>query len=215
VDATQSEQWLPVVGREGEYEVSDQGRVRSMERTIEYVHGKTGKLCTRRAPSKVLSAAANPTGHRYVVLGNRSSRTVHSLVADAFLGPRPDGWEVRHLNGQAYDNRPANLQYGTRSENAEDSKLHGTHFHAGLTVCKRGHDLTDTSNIQKTPARKRTCLACRRERDVLYRAGTQVTTKGHCINGHPMTPDNRYTNGDGRSRCKPCALAHARSKRAG
>jgi hypothetical protein len=146
------------------------------------------------------------------MLGTVRTGLLHHLVAEAFIGPRPTPTtEIRHLNGNPGDNRPANLRYGTRAENAEDSKRHGTHFHAGLTVCKRGHDLTDPSNIQKTPSRRRTCLACRRERAVLYSAGTQVTTKGHCINGHPMTPENRYTNGEGRSRCKVCVIEKRRT----
>jgi hypothetical protein len=98
------------------------------------------------------------------------------------------------------------LEYGTRSDNAEDSKRHGTHFHSGLTECKRGHDLTDPVNLQKvTKGGMRKCLACRRDRAALYRAGQQVTVDGFCINGHPKTPENRYTNGSSGTRCKPCA----------
>lgn len=207
------EQWLPVVGLEAIYEVSDHGRVRSLDRIIEYVDGRSGNVCLSRRNGRVLRPYTAPTGYQHVNLNHNGSRTVHSLVAEAFIGPRPDDMETRHINGHASDCRVTNLVYGTRSENSEDSKRHGTHFHAGLTVCKRGHDLTDPANMQKVAAGdRRVCLACRRERQHLYNAGTQVTVDGYCINGHPKTPENRYSNGTGHTRCKPCANESNRKK---
>lgn len=43
----------------------------------------------------------------------------HRIVADAFLGPIPNGLEVNHINGVKSDNRPENLEYVTKSENAK------------------------------------------------------------------------------------------------
>lgn len=195
------------MGHEDVYEVSDHGRVRSKSRIVEQANPRTGARYSIRRNGVVLKPGRAPSGHLHVVLQGRITRTVHSLVADAFIGPRPDGEEIRHKNGQPSDCRANNLEYGTRSDNAEDSKRHGTHFHAGLATCKRGHDLTDPRNLQKvTKGSRRVCLACRRDRAQLYRTGSQVTIEGHCINGHPMTPENRYTNGNGGTRCKPCAL---------
>lgn len=214
MDATQTpEEWRPVVGHEGRYEVSDQGHVRSVDRTVDYVDSRSGKSCTRSAKGVMLRPATSDSGHLHVHLGAvTGTRTVHSLVAEAFIGLRPPGIETRHVNGLPSDCRVVNLKYGTRSENAEDSKRHGTHFHAGLNECKRGHDLTDPANLQKTAkGDRRTCLACRRERAALYSAGTQVTVDGLCINGHPMTVENRYTNGPRGTRCKPCALERRKS----
>jgi hypothetical protein len=51
--------------------------------------------------------------------------TVHSLVAAAFLGPRPEGSQIRHLDGKRSNNRPGNLVYGTAKENAADRERHG------------------------------------------------------------------------------------------
>ena len=55
----------------------------------------------------------------------RHTRTLHSLMAAAFLGPRPDKAEVRHLDGNHLNPRADNLAYGTRKENAEDMVRHG------------------------------------------------------------------------------------------
>lgn len=52
--------------------------------------------------------------------GGRRQRTVHSLIAEAFIGPRPEGQVVRHLNDVPTDNRPENLAYGTYQENEMD-----------------------------------------------------------------------------------------------
>jgi hypothetical protein len=65
-------------------------------------------------------------GHLSVVLGRRNTRMVHTLVLEAFVGPRPPGKEACHGNGQPGDNRLSNLRWGTRSENIADAVRHGT-----------------------------------------------------------------------------------------
>jgi hypothetical protein len=56
-----------------------------------------------------------------------ATRSIHSLVALAFHGPRPDGLQIRHMNNDKSDNRPGNLAYGTGKENAADRRRFGTH----------------------------------------------------------------------------------------
>lgn len=51
---------------------------------------------------------------------------VHKLILEAFVEKRPAGYVCRHLNGIPTDNRPANLRWGTPSENVRDSIRHGT-----------------------------------------------------------------------------------------
>lgn len=51
---------------------------------------------------------------------------VHRLILKAYAGPPAEGMEARHLNGVSTDNRPANLQWGTRVENCADAIRHGT-----------------------------------------------------------------------------------------
>lgn len=59
-------------------------------------------------------------------LGRGHSRTVHSLVAAAFIGPCPQGQEVRHKDGTRTNNTADNLEYGTRTDNLRDAIRHGT-----------------------------------------------------------------------------------------
>jgi hypothetical protein len=205
------EQWLPVVGFEGSYEVSDLGRIRSVDRVIDAAHGAWRQpglvvMGKRRLKGKIIRPGRAASGH---LNNTQIGKGVHVIVAEAFIGPRPAGMETRHIDGDPSNNRLENLEYGTRSENAEDSKRHGTHFHAGVTHCKRGHELTG-DNLQKHANVERTCLACRRERQQTYNHGGQLVPEGFCPNGHPKTPENRYTNGPRGTRCKPCALERRR-----
>lgn len=155
-DMTPNEEWRPVVGREGAYEVSSLGRVRSLDRWVERSHGH-GMRIKGRVLRKVLS-----DGYYRVGLGQQTYGRIHTLVAEAFLGPRPDRADVRHLNGDPLDNRATNLAYGTRTENLLDAVAHGAHYWANKTHCPSGHpyDATNTRLYQG----RRYCRACHAQR---------------------------------------------------
>lgn len=105
------EEWRPIVAV-AEYEVSNLGRVR-----------RNGRIKKPREDRK---------GYQFVVLwSHRKSRkyAVHRLVAEAFIGPRPEGLIVRHRNGINDDNRDSNLRYGTYAENEADKIEHGTNLY--------------------------------------------------------------------------------------
>jgi hypothetical protein len=51
---------------------------------------------------------------------------VHRLVAWAFLGPRPEGMQIRHLDGNKMNNFIENLVYGSAKDNSQDKVAHGT-----------------------------------------------------------------------------------------
>ena len=61
---------------------------------------------------------------------NRNGRSkqipVHTLVLLTFVGPRPDGMQCRHLDGNQCNNHVSNLSWGTPLENHFDKHLHGT-----------------------------------------------------------------------------------------
>lgn len=108
------ESWRAVEGYDGDYEVSDQGRVRSR---------KSGQWRLR-------STKPNVYGYPALVLyrdNHWTSYTVHILVARTFIGPCPEGMEVAHFDGNPLNNAVSNLRYATRQGNADDRARHGTH----------------------------------------------------------------------------------------
>lgn len=150
------EEWLPVVGWERHYQVSNLGRVMSITRTLIMVNGRY-----RTYPGKLLALTPHPRDlHLYCMLHNpRCNCRVHQLVMRAFVGKCPEGMEVRHLNGNHADNHRLNLQYGTRLENNLDTVEHGRHTLASARQCKRNHMFIG-SNIKRLPKNHRGCLAC-------------------------------------------------------
>jgi hypothetical protein len=122
------EQWRPVVGYENEYEVSDQGRVRSLTR-IFYQPARSGALYPYRKKGRLLKPGLTSVGYPSVALC-RKTHLVHRLVAAAFIGPCPAGWEVRHKDGSRTNNAVHNLEYGTRKDNVADARRHKTLYAA-------------------------------------------------------------------------------------
>lgn len=103
-----NEEWRPVPAFEAWYEVSSLGRVRRIKQACGTTIGK------------VLRPGRNRLGYPYVVLsreGRVTTHTVHKFVAGAFLGPRPDGLDVNHIDGDKANNRAENLEYCTRAAN--------------------------------------------------------------------------------------------------
>lgn len=111
--------WKPVVGHEGSYEVSNLGRVRSLDRDIT-IQTRWGMSATRSLKGRVLRHTDNGTGYLQVQLCDSAGRhpmLVHRLVAAAFVG-RADGREfVNHIDGNKTNNTAANLEWCTRTEN--------------------------------------------------------------------------------------------------
>ena len=154
------EDWRPVPGYESSYLVSDLGRVHSLDRRILRIDGKVKVVVGR-----IMRQTPNYNGHLRVQLySNRKGVPffVHTLVMAAFVGPRYEGMEVRHLNGDPADNRLSNLAYGTRSDNMVDSIRHGTHWPTNKTHCPHGHPYDQANTLVHQG--RRFCLTCKRKK---------------------------------------------------
>ena len=127
------EEWRPVVGYEGLYEVSNTGRVRSVDRFYYRLH-----------KGKVLSPTKDRYGYLTVTLNcNGKSKTIkiHRLVAQAFL-PNPDNLpQVNHKDEDKTNNNVTNLEwcdakynvnFGTRQERYRNTMLEKGHW-SGLS----------------------------------------------------------------------------------
>jgi hypothetical protein len=115
--------WRDVMGWEGLYKVSDWGRVRSLPRVVIRRNGRRIRI-----RGKFLRLHQNNKGYLYVVLsdrGDRSDEFVHRLLLEAFVGPRPEGMETRHLDDCPTNNQLENICWGTRQENQQDRIRNG------------------------------------------------------------------------------------------
>ena len=150
-----TEEWRQIPGYEGAYEVSNRGRVRSLDRITDR---------GRKWRGRILTPAIMPSGYLIVTLwrnGKQKSALVHRLVLLGFKGLPPEGTEALHADGVRANNTPENLSWGTHSDNQLDQVAHGTHSNATKTHCSQGHPY-DAANTYFYPGRnKRACRACR------------------------------------------------------
>lgn len=149
---TSVEEWRPVEidGRATRYQVSNQGRVRALHtKKVRREDGSVKHVLT----SYVLKPFTKASGYLYLSLcidGKLRHIYVHTLVAAAFLGPRPQGLQVDHINGESQDNRARNLRYVTPRENLANRRRkpkpriakpgHGSELHFALHIRADGLD---------------------------------------------------------------------------
>lgn len=150
-----TEKWLPITGYEGSHEISDRGRVRSLDRVTH--DGKHLK-------GQILQPFVMPSGHIRVSPGRggkKKTLKVHRLVLLAFVGPCPDGMEALHRDGNPANNLVENLHWGTKSENAQDQILHGVHPMKRKTHCPKGHPYSpENTYVRRGYNNSRQCRTC-------------------------------------------------------
>ena len=156
-----TETWKPIPGYENWYEASDQGRIRSVDRTIVDQAGRV-----RRLKGVIAKPFSTNHGHQIVSISNGKTRTkklVHRLVLAAFTGADDETSHVLHWNDDPRDNRLENLRYGTQKENIHDTIRNGHNVNSNKETCPRGHELAAPNlvpSVAKTGSRS--CLACSR-----------------------------------------------------
>ncbi len=112
------------------YAASDDGRFWSCR------YNRWGLMNTWR---ELKPTPNNEYGRCIIRLGRKRVAYAHHVMLEAFVGPKPANMEALHINGNAGDNRLANLRWGSREENIADMRLHGRmkgekHFAAKLTA---------------------------------------------------------------------------------
>lgn len=172
VDLTQEsggdgeEVWLPHPV-DGKYSISNMGRVR----------GPRGILTG--------TASTGPIKYRQYNVGGKS-RLGHSLVMETFVGPLPEGMEVRHLDGNPQNNRVSNLQYGTPLENAADKQLQGT------TVRGEAHKLAKLTEADVASIRAEYALGDVTQRQLAAKYGVAQSLIGRVINHQSWAGDKGF-----------------------
>lgn len=118
------ETWRPIVGFEGLYDVSDQGRVRTYRRQ------SRGRFIVCASPQGFFTLCHDGNGYVTISLkkdGKAFPRRLHRLVLENFIGPCPQGCEACHQDGNKKNNFLSNLRWDTHQNNQMvDGKKQGT-----------------------------------------------------------------------------------------
>lgn len=163
-------EWRTIPGWEGLYEVSEDGQVRTVTHTVMRSNG---------APQTVRQRMLKPfpsTGRGYETYklyrdGKGQSYYVHTLVALAFIGPRPSpDVDICHWDDDRANNHYSNLRYGTKSENMRDRVRNRKHHHTVKTHCPQGHEYSgDNLVFRRTRTGvARVCRTCRKARQLRW-----------------------------------------------
>ena len=129
--------WKDVVGYEGYYSVSNIGNIRSEK----YYPGATWV-------GRLLSPAINHKGYFIVILcknKHRKTKTVHNIVAEAFIGKRPNGLVINHKDTNKLNNSHDNLEYITSSENVHHAVINGCY--PSMEGEENGHSKLDNDSV--------------------------------------------------------------------
>jgi len=127
------EEWKDVQGYEGSYQISDYGKVKSLQRKV-----NTRNVGGRISKEKILKSSLNAYGYPLVVLCCNNIRTttlVHRLVAKAFINNLNNCPQVNHKDGNKQNNKLENLEWVTQSENEKHAYRTGLKSKRGEKNC--------------------------------------------------------------------------------
>lgn len=113
----ENEIWKDIEGYEGLYQISNYGRIKSLEKYIKSGIKNSKKV---KRKEKILKIQENRYGYNYVNLSKNSEhkyKTIHRLVAQAFIPNPQNKPQVNHIDGDKTNNCISNLEWCTSSEN--------------------------------------------------------------------------------------------------
>ena len=146
--------WKDIEGYEGLYQVSNLGRVRSLDRKS---RNRNGEILLK---GKVLKCYTSSHGYPTATLsknGIRKKIAVHILVGKAFIPNNENKPEINHIDGNKSNNVVTNLEWVTYSENL----IHA--WRTGLTKNtekRKQRALKNLEIIRSKPSKKRKKVYC-------------------------------------------------------
>lgn len=120
--------WKDIKGYEGMYQVSNLGKVRSLDRTVTQKHTK-GFMYDRVMKGRVLRPIENNKGYLSVTLSSPNKKyerpLIHRLVASHFLDNEDNKPQVNHIDTDKHNNAVSNLEWVTGRENYDHAMKMG------------------------------------------------------------------------------------------
>jgi hypothetical protein len=146
-----TETWKDVIGYEGIYQVSNIGRIRSLDRVTCHGHKRRGVI---------LSSKKGNNGYEKVILSkgnNKSHVSTHRIVAETFLIKDRDNFIVNHKDGNKLNNDVTNLEWVSNSYNIQHA------FDNGLNHGRKGmkHHMAKLNDLQVRIIKKSLILGVR------------------------------------------------------
>lgn len=105
--------WKDILNYEGYYQVSNLGRIRSLDRLIDFFNYHSQSKVKRIRKGHIMKPGSTPNGYTVVRFSKNSISkycSVHRLVATAFIDNPYNFPQINHLNGNKKDNNSTNLE---------------------------------------------------------------------------------------------------------
>lgn len=134
---TNEEIWKDIIGYEGRYQISNKGRVKSLER---FIKPNAPHQRTKRCRERILKTSITPQGYRHVSLENKK-HLIHRLISEAFIPNELKYKCVNHKDGNKLNNDINNLEWCTYKHNSNhmfDTGLSSTNIRIRATILKTG-----------------------------------------------------------------------------
>lgn len=171
-----SEEWKPVLGYEGYYVASTEGRIARIT-----TFGKSARPAFR-----VLKKYAPRDGYLYCILckeKNRKTFRVHRVIWQAFNGPIEGRLEVNHINSDRGDNRLCNLELMTRSQNSAYAYSHNARPRQAPRMVKGSKTYNAKITEEAVPVMRELARQGMTYREIGERYGVTMSVAYRCVIG--------------------------------
>ena len=139
--------WKDIKGFEGLYQVSNTGKVRSLDREITKPN-KYGEVQNFKLKGKELRFNDNGKGYLSVQLGRGNRKYVHRLVAEAFVDNPNNSPSINHIDNNTKNNKASNVEWVTQQENIQHKVKQGRQ-HKGEKIPSTKLNENDVREIKK------------------------------------------------------------------